>query len=95
MVYLCMVKYLSFHNSSFSLRYFLMLMARPQSDTPRCLVKLFCCFSLRGSFAIILCVCCCSFNMHFFCSCCFRYSGLKFLTCNSVANSPLLLLFHI
>ncbi len=29
-----MVKYLSFHNSSFALRYFLMRMARPQCDTP-------------------------------------------------------------
>ncbi len=29
-----MVKYLSFHNSSFALRYFLMSMARPQDDTP-------------------------------------------------------------
>ncbi len=29
-----MVKYLSFHNSSFALRYFLMYMARPQCDTP-------------------------------------------------------------
>jgi len=29
-----MVKYLSFHNSSFTLRYFLMEMARPQCDTP-------------------------------------------------------------
>jgi len=28
-----MVKYLSFHNSSFALRYFLMQMARPQCDT--------------------------------------------------------------
>jgi hypothetical protein len=28
-----MVKYLSFHNSSFALRYFLMYMARPQCDT--------------------------------------------------------------
>jgi hypothetical protein len=30
MIYFCMVKYLSFHNSSFALRYFL---ARPQCDT--------------------------------------------------------------
>jgi len=30
----CMVKYLSFHNSSFALRYILMEMARPQCDTP-------------------------------------------------------------
>jgi hypothetical protein len=29
-----MVKYLSFHNSSFALRYFLMQMARLQCDTP-------------------------------------------------------------
>jgi hypothetical protein len=29
-----MVKQLSFHNSSFTLRYFLMQMARPQCDTP-------------------------------------------------------------
>ncbi len=29
-----MVKYLSFHISSFALRYFLMEMARPQCDTP-------------------------------------------------------------
>jgi hypothetical protein len=29
-----MVNYLSFHNSSFALRYFLMSMARPQCDTP-------------------------------------------------------------
>jgi hypothetical protein len=28
-----MVKYLSFHNSSFALRWFLILMARPQCDT--------------------------------------------------------------
>ncbi len=31
-----MMKYLSFHNSSFSLRYFLMQMARPECDTPPC-----------------------------------------------------------
>jgi hypothetical protein len=29
-----MVKYLSFHNSSFALRYFLIQMARSQHDTP-------------------------------------------------------------
>jgi hypothetical protein len=29
-----MVKYLSFYNSSFALRYFLMQMARPWCDTP-------------------------------------------------------------
>jgi hypothetical protein len=29
----CMVKYFSFHNSSFSLRYFSTYMARPQCDT--------------------------------------------------------------
>jgi hypothetical protein len=35
LLYFCMVKYLSFHNSSFALRYFLqMQMARPQCDTP-------------------------------------------------------------
>ncbi len=34
LLYFCMVKYLSFHNSSFALRYFLMWMARPQCDTP-------------------------------------------------------------
>ncbi len=33
-LYFCMVKYLSFHNSSFALTYFLMWMARPQCDTP-------------------------------------------------------------
>jgi hypothetical protein len=33
-LYLCMVKYLSFHNFSFALRYFLMWIARPQCDTP-------------------------------------------------------------
>ncbi len=33
-LYFCMVKYLSFHNSSFALRCFLVCMARPQCDTP-------------------------------------------------------------
>jgi hypothetical protein len=33
-LYFCMVKYLSFHNSSFALRYVLMSMARPHCDTP-------------------------------------------------------------
>ncbi len=39
-LYLCMVKYLNFHNSSFALRYFSMLIARPQCDTP--LIDQFC-----------------------------------------------------
>jgi hypothetical protein len=29
-----MMNYLSFHNSSFALKYFLMEVARPQCDTP-------------------------------------------------------------
>jgi hypothetical protein len=33
-LYFCMVKYLSFHISSFALRYFLVYMASPQCDTP-------------------------------------------------------------
>ncbi len=33
-LYFCMMKYLSFHNSSFVLLYLLMSMARPQCDTP-------------------------------------------------------------
>jgi len=37
-LYFCMVKYLSFHNSPFALKYFLMLMARPQCDTPLFLI---------------------------------------------------------
>jgi hypothetical protein len=36
-----MVKYLSFHNSSFASRYFLMSMARPQFDTPLVYFKKF------------------------------------------------------
>jgi hypothetical protein len=33
-LYFCKVKYLSFHNSSFALRHFLMLMASPRCDAP-------------------------------------------------------------
>jgi hypothetical protein len=35
-LYFCMMKYLTFHNSCFALRSFLMYMARPQCVTPLC-----------------------------------------------------------
>jgi hypothetical protein len=42
-LYFCMVKYLSFLDSAFAFRYFLMEMARPHCDTPlvlSCIVKI-------------------------------------------------------
>jgi hypothetical protein len=45
-LYFCMVKYLSFLDSAFAFRYFLMEMARPHCDTPlvlSCIVKIMWC----------------------------------------------------
>jgi hypothetical protein len=70
----CMVSYLSFHNSSLALRYFWMLMARAQWDTP--LVMISKVFSLYKMDALGHCL-----MMHTACNCTCQQRKVCLLLC--------------